>query len=104
MELGGNKHIRISFKESLNHSRLKQHKRWSYEECSEFLDEKKQTKLKWLKDLGKISSDNPKTVRREARDSRHFWDKKMEHVKSKIKEFEAYIQNRNIRGYFQRHK
>jgi alpha/beta superfamily hydrolase len=56
--------------------------------------------LKWLKDLGKISSDNPKTVRREARDSRHFWDKKMEHVKSKIKEFEAYIQNRNIRGYF----
>jgi len=24
----------------------------------------------------------------------------MEHVKSKIKEFEAYIQNRNIRGSF----
>jgi hypothetical protein len=56
--------------------------------------------LEWLQELGKINADNPKTVGRETRDSRNFWDKKMEHVKIKIKEFEAYIQNRNIIGSF----
>lgn len=74
------KHIKISFKENLTHYRLKQHKHWSYEKCSEFLDERKQTKLEWLQDLGKIDADNPKTVIRGTRDNRHFWEKKMEHV------------------------
>jgi len=40
-----------------------------------FLDEKKQAKLERLQDLGTINADNPKTVRRETRDSRYFWDK-----------------------------
>jgi hypothetical protein len=82
--LGKKKLIKISFKESLTH-RLKQHKHCSYEECSEFLDEWKQAKLEWLQELGKINEDNPKAVRRVTRDSRHFWDKRWNMWKARLK-------------------
>jgi len=62
-----------------------------YEGCSELLDERKQVTLEWLRDVDKINEDNPKKVRIETTDSTHFWDKGMEHVKSKIKVYEAYI-------------
>lgn len=88
--------IKISLKERVTLYKLKQHYRWFYEGCSELSVERKQAKLEWLQDLGKINADNPKNVRSKTTDSRHFWDKKMEHVKSKIKLYEAYIQTRNI--------
>jgi hypothetical protein len=45
---------KISIKESLTHYRLKQHKQWFYEECSEFVDERKQAKMEWLQGHTKL--------------------------------------------------
>jgi len=39
--------IKTSAKESLVPCELKQHKKRFYEECSQFLDEKKQDKMLW---------------------------------------------------------
>jgi hypothetical protein len=39
--------INISAKESLGYYKLKQHKSWFDEECSESVDKRKQVKLQW---------------------------------------------------------
>jgi hypothetical protein len=49
------------------------------------LDQRTQSKLQWLQDPGEIHGDNLNNVRRGA--SRHFRDKRREHLKGKINEF-----------------
>jgi hypothetical protein len=46
--------IKISAKESLDYHELKKHTPWFNEGCSELLDQRKQAKLQWLQDPGKI--------------------------------------------------
>jgi len=50
------------------------------------LDQRKQSKTEWLHDSSLSNVDNLNTVRREA--SGHFRNKKKEHLKAKIEEFE----------------
>jgi hypothetical protein len=68
--------ITNSAKESLGHYELKKHKPWFKERYSELLDKRKQTKLQWLQDPGKINGDNLTSIKRET--SRHFRNKKKE--------------------------
>jgi len=71
-----------SAKESLGLHELKQHKLWFDEECLHFLDQRKQAKMQWVQVPSQRSVDNLNNVRREA--SRHFRNKKKEHLKAKI--------------------
>jgi hypothetical protein len=41
--------IKISAEQSLGYCELRKHKTWFNEGCSEFLDQRKQAKLQWLK-------------------------------------------------------
>jgi len=66
--------IRISDKESLGLHELKRHKPWFDEECVEFLDQRKQVKMQWIKDLSRSNVDHLNNVRRDA--SRHFRKKR----------------------------
>jgi hypothetical protein len=61
-------------------------KPWFDEECSEFVDRRKQAKLQWLQDPSEANEDNLSDVKREA--SRHFRNKKREYLKDKINELE----------------
>jgi len=45
---------------------MKQHKPWFDEECSQFLDQRKQDKLQWLQDPNQSIVDNLNNVTREA--------------------------------------
>jgi hypothetical protein len=58
--------IKISAKESLGLYERKQHTPWFDEECSKFLDEKKQAKIQWLHNPNQSNVDNLNNVRREA--------------------------------------
>jgi hypothetical protein len=58
--------IKISAKESIGYFKLKKHKPWFDEGCSELLDQRKQAKLQWLEDPSEISGDNLNNVRCEA--------------------------------------
>jgi hypothetical protein len=40
--------IKISANDSLAYFELKKHKPWCKEECSKFVDQRKQAKLQWL--------------------------------------------------------
>jgi 3-methyladenine DNA glycosylase AlkC len=53
---------------------LKQHKTWSNEECSQFLEKRKQDKMQWLQDSNQSNLDNIYHRRSEA--NRHFMVKK----------------------------
>jgi hypothetical protein len=53
---------------------MKKHKSWFDEECSRFLDQRKQAKMQWLQDPNQSHVNNLSNVRREA--SRHFKGKK----------------------------
>jgi hypothetical protein len=68
--------IKISAKESLGLYERKQHKPWFEEECSTFLDQRKQAKMQWLQNPNQSNVYNLNNVRREAR--RHFRNKKKE--------------------------
>jgi CRISPR/Cas system-associated protein Csx1 len=52
-------------------------------------------KLQWLQDPSEINGDNLNNVRYEA--SRHFRNKKREHLKDKINELATISRNKNIR-------
>jgi hypothetical protein len=52
-----------------------------------FLDQWKQTKMQWLQDPYQSNVDNLNNVRHEA--SRHFRNKKKEHVEAKTEELET---------------
>jgi hypothetical protein len=86
--------MKVSAKESLAYYKLKKHKRWFDEGCSELLDERKQAKLQLLQDPNKINGDNVNSIRREA--SGHFRGKNREYLKDKINEFVTNSKNKNI--------
>jgi hypothetical protein len=65
---------KISAKESLGLYEWKQHKPWYDEECSKFLDQRKQAKMQWLQNPNQSNVDYLKNVRREA--SRYFREKR----------------------------
>jgi len=71
--------IRENFKSSAKEFpglyKLKQHEPWCDDECSPFLEKRKQAKKQWLQD-------NLNNVRHEA--SRHFRNKHNEYLKAKI--------------------
>jgi hypothetical protein len=69
--------IKISATERVRLYERKQHKPWFDEECSKFLDERKQAKMQWLQKSNQSNVDNLNNVRHEA--SRHFRNKKKEH-------------------------
>jgi hypothetical protein len=68
---------------------LKQPKIKFDEECSRFLDEKKQDKMQWLQDPTQSNEDNLNTVKREV--SRHFKNIKKEYLKAKIMNLETNV-------------
>jgi hypothetical protein len=92
--------IKISAKEGLHYYKLKKHKAWSDEGCSKLLDQRKQAKLQWFQDQSKINGDKLNNIRREA--SRHFRNKKREHLKNKIIELAMNSKNKNIRDLYRR--
>jgi uncharacterized protein (DUF2461 family) len=71
---------------------MKQHKPWFDEECSQFLDERKQAKLQWLQDPNQSIVDNLNNVTHEA--SSHFKNKKKEYSKAKIDDLETNSQTK----------
>jgi len=58
----------------------------------------KQTIMQWLKDPNQSNIDNPNCVICEA--SRHFRNKKMEHLKGKTDELQTNSKNKNIRDLY----
>jgi hypothetical protein len=54
------------------------------EGCSKLLDQRKEAKLRWLRDPSEIHGDNLNNVRRAA--NRYFRNKKREYLKDKINE------------------
>jgi hypothetical protein len=81
--------------ESLGYCEYKHQKLWFDEECSKLVYLKKQAKLQWLQDPSEANEDKLSDVRQEA--SRHFRNKKREHVKDKINKLESSSKNKNIR-------
>jgi hypothetical protein len=90
--------IKISAKESLGPYEMNQHKPWFDEECSKFLDQRKQAKMQWLQNPNQSNVHNLSNVRREA--SRHFRNKKNEYLKAKINELETNSKIKNIRDLY----
>jgi hypothetical protein len=86
---------KASATESQSYFDLKQHKPWFDEECSKFLDERKQAKLQWLQYPSQRIGDNLNNVRREA--SKTFSNKRREYLKEKINELESNSENKNMR-------
>ena len=68
--------MKTSAKESLILYEMKQHKPWFDEECSRFLDQRKQAKMQWLQDPNQDHDNNLDTLRHET--SRNFSEKKKE--------------------------
>jgi len=87
--------IKTPAKESLVLHELKQHKKWFDEECSGFLDQRKQAKMQRVQDPSQSNVGNLNNVRREA--SRHFKNKKEEYLKAKIEGLETNNKIKNIR-------
>ena len=56
-------HIKTSAKGSPGLYERKRHKPWFEEECSEFLDQRKQAKMQWVQDSNRSKLDNLNTVR-----------------------------------------
>jgi hypothetical protein len=81
--------IKILAKESLGLYERKQHKPWFDEECSKFLDQRKEAKIQWLQNPNQSSVENLNYVRREA--SRHFRNKEKEYLKTEINELETNV-------------
>jgi iron uptake system EfeUOB component EfeO/EfeM len=77
---------------------LKKHKPWFDEGCSELLDQRKQAKLHWLQDPSEIIGDNLNNIRREA--SRHYRNKKREHLRDKTNGLATNSKNKSIRDLY----
>jgi hypothetical protein len=87
--------IKISAQDSLGYCESKHHKLWFDEECSKFVDRRKQAELQWLQDPSEANEDNLSDVKRDA--CRHFRKKKREYLKDKINKLEPNSKNKNIR-------
>jgi hypothetical protein len=77
---------------------LKKQKPWFDKECSELLDQRKETKLQMLQDPSEKDVDNLNSVRCEA--STYFKNKKREYLKDKINELAMNSKNKNIRDLY----
>ena len=66
--------IKTSAKETLGLQEWKQHKPWFDQECVDFLDQRKQAKIQWIRDPSRSNVDNLNNIRRDA--SRHFTKQK----------------------------
>jgi hypothetical protein len=66
--------IKMPVKESLGLYERKQHKPWFDQECSQFLDQRKQAKMQWLQNPNRSTVDNLNNVRHEV--SRHLMKKR----------------------------
>jgi hypothetical protein len=66
--------IKTAANASLGLHEWKQHKPWFDKECVDFLDQRKQAKMKWIQDPSRSNVDNLKNIRRDA--SRYFRNKK----------------------------
>jgi hypothetical protein len=77
---------------------LKKHKPWFDKGCSKLLDQRKEAKLQLLQDPSEINGDNLNNVRHGA--SRHFRNKKREHLKDKIRALATNSKNKNIGGLY----
>jgi hypothetical protein len=75
--------IKISAKESLGLSDRKQQKPCFDEKCLQFLDQRKQAKMQWLRNPNKSNVDNLNNVRSES--TRHFRNNKREYLKVKAR-------------------
>jgi len=90
--------IQTSAKESLGLHELKQNKPWFDEECLGFLDQRKRTKMQWIRDPSQSNVDILNSVRREV--SRHFRNKKKAYLRAKIEKLETNSKNQNIRDLY----
>jgi hypothetical protein len=77
--------VETAAKNRLGLCELKQHKPWFQEECSSFLDQRKQAKFQSLQDPNQSNEYNLNNVRREATSSGQL-RKKKEYLKAKIDE------------------
>jgi hypothetical protein len=84
--------IKISAKESLGLYERKQHKPWFDEECSKFLDQRKQAKMQWLQNPNQSNAGNLSIVRREA--SRDFRNKNKGYLKVKLMNLKQTVRTR----------
>ena len=76
---------------------MKQHKPWFDEECLDFLDQRKQAKVQWIRDPHQNNVNNQNNVRCDA--TRHFRNKKNAYMKAKIQELETNSKIKNIREF-----
>jgi hypothetical protein len=93
--------IKTSDNEILGLYKLKLHKPWFDKECLGFLDQRKQAKVKWLQDPNLSNVHDLNNVGSKA--SRHFRNKKKEHLKAKIDEFETNIKIKKYQRLVQGH-
>jgi hypothetical protein len=90
--------IKISAKESLGYFKLKKHKPWFDEGCSNLVYQRKEGRLEWLQDPSEINGDNLNNVRRE--DNRYFRNKRREYPNARISELATNRTNKNIRDLY----
>jgi hypothetical protein len=90
-------HMKTSAKERLDLHILKQHKPWSEEKCSQYLDQGSQAKMQWLQGSNQGNAENLNNVRRQ--DSRHFRNNKKEYLKAKIEKLEINCKFKSYKRY-----
>jgi len=90
--------IKTAAKDSLCLYELKQDKPWFDEECLGFLYQRKRDKMQWVQDPSQSNVGNLNNVRCKA--SRHFRNKKKEHLKAKTEELETKSKIKNIRDLY----
>lgn len=74
---------------------LKQYKLWFDEKCLGFLDQRKQTTMKWLQDPNQSNVDNLNNVRRDT--NRYFRNKKEEYRKAESYDVVAWTGSIRVR-------
>jgi hypothetical protein len=79
--------MEASATDSLGYYELKQHRPWFYEECSELLDQRKQTNLQWSQNPSQTNEDNLNNIRHET--SRTFRNKSRKYLKERKNELET---------------
>jgi len=90
--------IKTSAKESLGLHEWRQHKPWFDKECVDFLDQRKQAKMQWIRDPSQSNVNNLNNVIRNG--SRHFRNKKKAYLKAKIEELETNSKVSNVRDLY----
>jgi hypothetical protein len=84
--------IKISANKSIGYYVLKKHKPYFHDECSRLLEQKKQSKLQWLKEPSEINEDNLNNLKRET--SRHFRNKTDNILNTKLMSLQRTVRTR----------